>query len=202
MGAKLIDLRLARDPVSDELTGLDTHLSPLVGEPFRFVRVSYGDELTLHFGDLKPSRFPKLKNKMYGSYILGLCASPWVLKSGSEFVVVDAGVLGDPFTTSLGMPLSKVELESRPLIVPESRVLSATPLVVKSIPAIGLQVRFSDGSTLLVLPTIQEPDEPEDEGLPPLADWELLSPGGDLKAGPGLEWSFEPSGVAAPDQQG
>ena len=38
-------------------------------------RVSYGDELTLHFGDLRPARSPKLKAKPYGAYILGLCVA-------------------------------------------------------------------------------------------------------------------------------
>ena len=35
---------------------------------------------------------------------------------------------------------------------------------------------MSDGSAIFVFPIVQEPDAPEDEGLPELADWELLSP--------------------------
>ena len=77
-----------------------------------------------------------------------------------------------------------------------------TPFVIEPVGAIGLQLRLSDGSTVAILPTIQEPDEPGDEGLPEIADWDLLSPRGLLNVGPGLDWSFEPSRVAAPDQQG
>ena len=50
---------------------------------------------------------------------------------------------------------------------------------------------MSDGSSLVVLPTLPESDEAEDEELPQLADWELLTPRGLLSAGPNLEWSFK-----------
>ena len=196
MGTNLIDLSQAQAPSSDQLPGLYAYLAQLAGEPFRFARVSYGDELTLHFGDLKPARSPKLKDKPYGTYILGLRGSPWVLKSGSEPVVVTAGILIDPTPAAFGTSLRKEELESKKLIEPESRVLTAAPFVVKPVDRFGLQLRMSDGSTLSVLPTIPEPDEPGDEGLPKLADWELLSPRGLLRAGPGLEWSYEPSEMA------
>jgi hypothetical protein len=194
MSTHLIDLRQARESSSDDLPGLVAQLAPLVGEPFRFVRVSYGDELTLHFGNLEPARNPKLKGKLYGAYILGMRASPWVLKSGTEPVVVNGGVLRDLSEGALGSPLRKEELESQRFIEPDSPVLTATAFSVKPVNGFGLQVRFSDGSTLLILPTIPEPDEPEDEGLPELADWELLGPRGLLNVGPGLKWSFEPSG--------
>jgi hypothetical protein len=198
MGTKLIDLRQTHEPSSADLPGLYAHLAELVGEPFRFVRVSYGDELTLHFRDLEPARSPKLTGKLYGSYILGLHASPWVLKSGSGPEVVNAGVLLEPAEGALGTPVRQEELESKKLIEPDSRVLAATPFVVKPVNGFGLRLRFSDGSALSVLPTIQGPEEPEDEGLPELADWELLSPGGLLSAGPGHVWSFEPSGTPSP----
>src|SRR5438128_334047 len=147
MGTRLIDLRQAREPSSADLPGLLAHLAQLVGEPFRFVRVSYGDELTLHFGDLEPARSPKLKGKLYGAYILELCASPWMLKSGTEPVVVNGGVLHDPSEAALGTPLRKEELESQKLIEPDSRVLMATAFIVKPVNGFGLQLRLSDGST-------------------------------------------------------
>lgn len=202
MGTEQTDLRQACEPSSDDITHLYARLAQLVGEPFQFARVSYGDELTLHFGDLKPAHSPKLKAKLYGAYILGLRGSSWVLKSGTEPVVVDGGALLDLATSALGTPLRKEELESRPMIELGSRVLSASPFIVKPIDGLGLQLRFSDGSTLSVLPTLPEPDDLGDEGLPELADWELLSPNGLLSAGPGLEWSFEPSGVASHAQSG
>jgi hypothetical protein len=194
MDTRLIDLRQAHKPSTEDLPGLHASLAQWVGEPFQFARVSYGDELTLHFGDLRPAQSSKLKTHLYGAYILGLRGSPWVLKSGSEPFVLTAGLMLDSIPPAFGKPLSKEELESSQFIEPESRVLSATPFVVKPVDGFGLELRMSDGSTLFVLPTVQEPDEPEDEGLPKLADWNLLSPRGFLEVGPGLEWSFEPRG--------
>jgi hypothetical protein len=183
-------------------SGLLAYLAQLVGEPFRFARVSYGDELTLHFGDLRPARSPKLKDRLYGAYILGVRGSSWILKSGSdsEPLVLTAGLTLDALPPEFGTPLRNEEVESRQFIEPESRVSAATPFVVKPVNGFGLQLRMSDGSTLLVLPTVQEPDEPEDAGLPKLADWELLSPRGLLRADPGPEWSFEPRGRSSVDQ--
>jgi hypothetical protein len=193
MTTNLIDLRQPHQPSPDDLPALQAYLTPLVGEPFRFARVSYGDELTLHFGDLRPAKSPELKEKLYGAYILGPRASPWVLKAGSEPLVLTTGVLVGGLPAALGNPLPKEELESRQFIEPESRVLAAIPFEVKPGNGFGLQLRMSDGSALLILPSSPEPEEPEDEGLPELSDWELLSPRGLLSAGPGLIWSFKPS---------
>ncbi len=202
MGANLIDLRQEQKASPDDLPGLYAHLAQLVGEPFRFARVSYGDELTLHFGDLRAARSPKLKHKFYGAYILGLRASPWVLKPGAEPVVLTAGVVLNPPPPAFGRPLPKEELEAGTFIEPEGRVLVATPFVVKPLEGFGLQLRMSDGSTLQVLPAIPGSDQPEDEGLPKLADWELSSPRGLLSAGPGLGWSFKPSDNASTERRG
>lgn len=196
MTTHLIDLRQPQDASTDNLSNLQAYLMQLVGEPFRFARVSYGDELTLHFGDLRPARSPKLRNKPYGSYILGVRGSPWVLKSGSEPLVLTAGIQGENFQSELGQPISKAELEANPLIPPESRVLTVTPFVVKPVNGFGLQLRFSDGSTLLILPTVSESELEETSPEIPLADWELSSPQGLLNAGPGLSWIFQPSSVS------
>src|SRR5207244_1951065 len=75
---------------------------------------------------------------------------------------------------------------------------AASPFVIKSGDGLGLQLRISDGSTLSILPAIQEPAESEDDGLPEVADWELLSPRGLLRAGPRAEWAFEPSSEVPP----
>ena len=109
-------------------------------------------------------------------------------------MVVDGGALVDPLATALGTPLRREELEYRTWIEPGSRVLSASPFVVRPADGIGLSLRLSDGSSLSVLPAIPDADESDDQLLPELADWELLSPIGLLRAGPGLKWSFEPKG--------
>jgi hypothetical protein len=189
----LIDLRQARRAAPDDLPGLQAYLAQLIGEPFRLARVSYGDELTLHFGDLRPARSPQLGKQPYGAYVLGVRGSPWILKSGSEPLVLTAGIDLDTVSSELGRPVRKEDLEANPLIQPASRVLSVTPFVVKPANGFGLQLRVSDGSTLLILPATPDVEEPEGEALPALADWELVSPGGLLGAGPGLSWSFQPS---------
>lgn len=198
MTPNLIDLRNVRRQSPDDFTGLQANLTPLVGEPFRLARVSYGDELTLHFGDLRPARSPKLKRQPYGAFILGLRGSAWILKAGSEPLIVTAGVSVEITPAGLGQPLRKEDLESKRFIEPESRVLAAVPFIVRPAGAFGLQLRLSDGSALLVLPTPQEPVEPGDEALPELADWELLSPRGLLSAGPGLKWSFKQTADTTP----
>ena len=112
-------------------------------------------------------------------------------------MVVNAGVLLDSSKAELGVPLLKEELETKKFIEPGSLVLMAAPFIVQPVDGFGLQLRLSDGSLLSVLPIIPEPDEPEDEGLPELADWELVTPHGLLSAGPGRKWSFEPEKPAA-----
>jgi hypothetical protein len=193
MSEVILELRQDRRQSADDVSSLQTYLTPLVGELFRFARISYGDELTLHFGDLRPARSPKLPGHFSGVYILGVRGSAWIIKSGSESVIVAAGVFPDAAAADLGKSLSKQDFEKNPIIQTESRMVEATPFPVKPINGFGLQIRFSDGSTLLILPTPPEKDDPEDEALPELADWELLSPRGLLSAWPGLQWSFQPS---------
>src|SRR2546423_1423001 len=76
----------------DDMGALRGSLAHLVGEPFRFLRVSYGDELTLHFGDVRSGRTRRTKDLHFGAYILGVRASGWLLKSDS-FVVAPLAVL-------------------------------------------------------------------------------------------------------------
>ena len=109
MESHLIDLRCPKKSSHVDLPGLQAYLAQLVSEPFRFARVSYGDELTLHFGVLRPARSPKRKHKSYGAYILGLRASPWILKSGSERLVVAADGVIPASPPAFGRPLSKEE---------------------------------------------------------------------------------------------
>lgn len=199
MKTGLIEFRQVMGLSHDDLPGLQANLAELVGEPFQFARISYGDELTLHFGDLRPARSPKLREHLYGAYILGLRGSPWVLKSGLEPVVLCDGVVpvvsGRPVG---GRQVSKEEVEEGRFIENGSRVLYADPFHVRPVEGVGLQLRLSDGSALIVLPSVQEPGDPEDRDLPELADWELISPRGFLKVGPGYQWSFEPHQPASP----
>lgn len=193
MTTNLIDLRDASRCSPDDFAALQAILAQLIGEPYRFARVSYGDELTLHFGDLRAAQSAKLHKRLYGAFILGLRGSPWILKSGSEPLVLTAGVSWDFVTARFGKSISKEELETKQFIEPESRVLAAVPFVIRPVNGVALQIQLSDGSSLSVLPTLAETEERGEDELPELADWELISPRGLLSVGPGLKWSFQPA---------
>lgn len=191
MTMNLIDLHEMQKEAVSDLAGLQSCLLQLVGEPFQFARVSYGDELTLHFGALKPAKSPKLK-KEYGTYILGVRGSPWLLKSGTkpQMISAEVNLLQNP--GRIGTLISKEALEANPLIQLGSHVTGATAFVVKPTDGIGLQISFSDGSTLHILPDIlEEKDSFNHDALPELSYWELLTPTGLLSAGPGLVWSYK-----------
>lgn len=190
----LVDLRQRRQAADPDIAGLRAYLAQLVGEPFRFSRVSYGDELTLHFGDLRPSRSARSALK-YGAYILGLRASPWLLKSGAEPAVVTAGIPEEAGPAAFGEQLRKEDLEGGAFIAPESRVLAAVPVALSRLDGFALEVRLSDGSALFALPGRSHAENPHgsgDDETPEVADWELLAPRGLLSAWPGPRWTFEP----------
>lgn len=189
MQTSRINFRSTAPTSPDSLSELSTLLTQLIGEPFRFSRVSYGDELTLHFGDLRPAQSTKLKSHLNGAYILGLRASPWFLKSGSDpMAIITAGV--NPDTPPTGIPMTKEQIEADPLIRRDSHVVAVTPFLLKQSDAVGLRLSTADGSTLSVLPNDTERDEDSDDSLPPIADWELITPNGVIEAGPGVRWSF------------
>jgi hypothetical protein len=192
VNSSLIEFQKGTGSSRDDLPGLRGYVTQLVGEPFQFARVSYGDELTLHFGMLRPARSRKLANLLYGTYILRLRGSPWVLKSAKGPLVISPAVFDVSMPEGARL-LSKEELEKGEFIELGSHVFSATPVHVRPVEGFGFHLVMSDGSAIFVFPIVQEPDAPEDEGLPELADWELLSPRGLLRIGPGLQWSFEPA---------
>ncbi len=193
MSTNLIEYRPEPGVRHDDIPGLQERLAELVGEPFRFARVSYGDELTLHFGDLRHARSPKLRNQPYGAYILGLRGSLWRLKSGVQPIMLWSGPV--PLVESrpvVGRLLTNEEVEKGQFIEPGSRVLMAEPFPVRPSEGVGLQIKTSDGSSLVVLPSTQEADVEEEKDLPALTDWNLLSARGLVEVGPGFRWSFEP----------
>ncbi|MEX0718578.1 MAG: hypothetical protein WD066_18440 [Planctomycetaceae bacterium] len=200
MNLNVIDLKASHASARDDLSGLQAYLAQLIGQPFRFMRVSYGDELTLHLGDLRPGRSPKRSHALYGACIIGLRASSWILKSGTGALMVSSD---ESDSSAFAKTIDNEELETGRFIAPDSPVFEATPFVVAPVEAIALRLRFADGSELEVIPGPPEVDEPGDEALPEIGDWELLSPAGLLTAGPRLRWSFEPAGGSSdpPDDQ-
>jgi hypothetical protein len=191
----------ARQSSASDLSGLQEVLAQLIGETFRFFRISYGDEATLHFGNLHPARSPKLKDKLYGTYILGLRASSWLFKCGSGPTLINAGIDLPSLKRLLGEPISSEDFESKEFVQPDSAVISATALVTKPLEGLALQLCLSDASTLFVMPIDPALDEqsPENEEgviLPEISDWQLLSPYGLLEVGPGCNGRFEPTATS------
>lgn len=162
----------------------------LVGEPFQFARVGYGDEITLHFGTIRESRSPKLKDRRYGTYVLSLRGSQWVYKSALTPALVRSGLPIDLHSGKFGPPLGKQEIEAGSLIEPGTRVINADPYLWVRVGGIGIHLLLSDGSVLSLIPEAAEP--PDDSPYPELASWELLSPHGLVKTGPGPKWEFIP----------
>jgi len=167
------------------------YLVQLAGEPFQFVRVSYADELTMHFGAIRESRSAKLKDRRYGTYVLSFRGAPWMIRSGPHPLIYGSWFLptaiheADP----PGDVVSPEELETSGLITVGTTVVFTTPYFWKSVGGIGIHLAFSDGSAVSILPT-REPTS--DDEYPELASWELLTPHGNLKVGPGGKWEFTP----------
>ncbi|MBA4067111.1 MAG: hypothetical protein C0501_26070 [Isosphaera sp.] len=200
--AGVIDLQGVHKPAGPDYDSLRSYLSQLIGEPFLFARVGYGDELTLHLGTPRDARNPKLRNRVRGSYLLAVRGSAWQLKSGVAPVIVEAGVIDPLHLSQLYRPISTEELERTPFIQPGARVLAAEPFVARPTGGYGLLVAFSDGSAVLINPTpLEHPaDEPgAPEKVPHISDWELLTPHARyLWVGPGSAWGYEPSRQAEP----
>ena len=196
----VVDLRQSSQPHSSGLDGLNLYLSQLIGEPFLFLKVSYGNELTLHFGTPREAKSLKLKNRARGSYILSARGSAWRLKSETTSRLVVGG-LPDPRTASgLEKPISNVDLEEGKFITPGARVVAASASVAPS-GGFALLLAFSDETSFSLIPTDPElafqglTDDMPDK-VEYVADWELLTPHGYyLRVGPWLKWDYTPSTI-------
>ncbi|VTU00339.1 Uncharacterized protein OS=Cyanothece sp. (strain PCC 7425 / ATCC 29141) GN=Cyan7425_3221 PE=4 SV=1 [Gemmataceae bacterium] len=178
-------------------TQFGSHLLQLVGEPFLFLRRSYGDELVLHFGErlLGPVRRTKHGEFRYehGTHSLHLRGSFWVVKAGDA---VFAATTADEVVKSLGEPSRRGDVVTEASITVGARVTAVIPFPVDraAVQGIGVKVDLSDGSSVVVIPTPDEPPEslPEGTTVDETADWELHTPRGALQIGPGRKWHFDP----------
>lgn len=174
-------------------------LSRLVGEPFLFARQSYGDELVLHFGERRADPPRVIKGREfryeYGTYSLHVRGSSWVVKSAiaTERDLYHTGIL----------PPGASDVTAEGSITPGARVTAAFPFPVDrpDVTGYGLRVELSDGATVVIIPTANDGLETAPDGtpLPPLADWELHTPYGNLVIGPGREIHVRHKGVTLTD---
>src|SRR4051794_18951827 len=75
-GAMIVDLKQeVKD--SRDLRLLDLFLKALHGQRCMEARLSYGDELKIHFGEPQPIADQKLAGIQRGAWVLAVRASPW-----------------------------------------------------------------------------------------------------------------------------
>jgi hypothetical protein len=192
----VIDLRTTRGPVVGDLADLQGYLLQLEGQPFLFAQVTYGDELTLHFGTPQEFHSPKIRRRIRGAYVLTARASAWRLHSMPQGCLVYAGSLPHSPALAGRKTIGTQELEQLTLIEPGSRVVAADILGFRLPWGIELGLSFSDGSTFFLTPLPAGTETNGAEGLPPIADWELFTPHGRvLLVGPGFKWEYADAGT-------
>jgi hypothetical protein len=203
---ELIDLRETRHECPDR-SDLQALLQQLVGQPFLFFRVSYGDELRLHLGEVQGYSNPKVQGRTRGSYIIGARASGLIVFSAPRHLLVTSGdgEAGRSETPATARSVDIKTIETGGFITPGSIVTSAG--ADRSGPGFSLQLRFSDGSTAYIRPSPGSDEvEPEGEerstdvGAREIPDWEILTPHQRiLKVGPGPRWNYLDSTRGRPE---
>ncbi|MGH7134540.1 MAG: hypothetical protein ACREHD_02305, partial [Pirellulales bacterium] len=181
---------------SSDVSVLRGYLQQLVGEPFLHLRFSYGDELTLHFGEPQRPKPKKLAHLTEGSYILTARASSWYLKTANG-----AGVTMAANATNAGVPdgfvaLSTEQIEHCQLAQPGARVVAADATVVRSgrtESGFACSLLLADGSSILIVPAAAGEGD-GDSSAEDVADWEVFTPHDRyLRVGPGMSWAYLPS---------
>ena len=176
--------------LSGSLGELRALLRQLLGQPFLFFRISYGDELTVHLGESREYPHPKMRRRRKGSHVLGARASAWYFRPGSQPIMF-AGVEDSRFDApSVAEKIDIREVESRSLVEVDSVVSRVE--VLPSPEGFGLALVFSDRSTLIIVPVPDSPmSGPVDDEREDVADWELFTPYNRyLRVGPGPRWAY------------
>ena len=186
-----VDLRATREQSSNHLE-LRAYLQQLVGQPFLLIRFSYGDELTLHFGQPRQYRSSKLAHLTKGSYIIGARASSWFLRTDSPPTVVIGTARPASFASKHLRPLTYEQVEESVLLRAGARVVGVDAIMLgtgrRSAYGFGLSALLEDGASLLVLPP---PIVKRNSRSGHVADWEIFTPYERyFSVGPGLRWSY------------
>lgn len=191
----IFDLAKPMQASTDEAF-LHALLTTMVGQLCVRVDLSYGDELMLHVGEPLSYAHPKLADEKKGSWILATRASSWRILLSDPPALVEYGWLPpEPTLEKLAREsIDGTEAERRAAGL-EGRVVRDIRLLKFQLPTpigvgMGLVVNFGVRDNLLIVPS---PEADLDEN--PVADWELFTPFHMyLKVGPGLVWSYVPSG--------
>jgi hypothetical protein len=194
---EVVDLKEIRYE-SHDLADLQSLLKQLIGQAFRFFRVSYGDELRLHLGDLLTHPNPKLAKRPRGSYVVGARASSWILDSSPLSALLLSDSLTAPGREGSINRVDIKQVEAGGYIVPGSIVRNAT--ADQSANGFSLQITFTDGSRAMILPDPamyehvpegETPSQGEAGTDMEISDWEILTPRSRiLRVGPGNRWCY------------
>jgi hypothetical protein len=176
------------------LQDLQEVLVLLVGQPCLKVDLSYGNELLLHLSHPVPYDHPQMADETKGAWMLCTRASGWNLRLNDLPTLIECGLPGSSdssplwwkgtWQTDQRQPIKGAEIEQMAKQMAEKTVTAATPFVETPGRGIGVIIKFTDDSSLTVVPS-SEPREEEDD----FPDWELFTPHHTyLRVGPGLEW--------------
>jgi hypothetical protein len=199
VSATLVDIEeKVRSGVRDVPT-LNAFLMRFIGEPFLFARFGYGDEFSMHFGLSREAKHPKLRASgiKYGSYFIRTRGSGWLIKSSIGRIAFE-GVreqVNPAILAAGGTPISPQDIKLDDFLSTDSFVMDIYTCFVKQVNGIGFRVDMSDNSSVLVIPTADEPLPENSPDLPELSDWELETPYGMVRVGPGLKWKYLPTKV-------
>ncbi|MBW4470054.1 MAG: hypothetical protein KME45_06575 [Stenomitos rutilans HA7619-LM2] len=143
--------------------------SRVIGETCWKATLSYGDELTLHFGEQIPYTHPSMAGKHKGSWILGTRGTAWQLNNPSDA------------SATLDTKAAMLDIFKRELRQLEGNILQSLKI---DYPVLGLTLNFSQGIHLTITPPVRY-DEFD------LPYWELFTPDHQvLQVGPQSSWSL------------
>lgn len=196
----LLDFRATLECSSDH-TRLRTCLQQLLGQPFLLMRLSYGDEVTLHFGQPGRYRSSKLAHLTKGSYVIGARASSWFLKTDEPPTVLMGTARPMSIAAKNFKRLTPEQVETSNALRVGARIVCTEAIQLEtkeSTYGFGFSAALEDGASLLIVP----PRAPKKRARGnDVADWEVFTPHDRyLTVGPGLRWSYLPSRAA--DEQG
>ncbi|MEB3338699.1 MAG: hypothetical protein VKJ46_14615 [Leptolyngbyaceae bacterium] len=166
------------------------YLKQLIDQPLLQLRFSYGDELTLHFGNPQQYSSPKLQHLVKGSYIIGARASPWLLFN-PDGIFLGYDEEKSEFQ-SISRRVNKQEIKTNVNLIQSGTLIDAADLFtiqdLENAWGFGLWLHLANGSLLLIIPNSGKEKILQDEEV---ADWEIFMPNNlYLRVGPGLKGSY------------